>query len=745
MPKRPKKIKLQTSARRKSVNGALDRLDVENREFGYYGHAALEELNDNRNSGIDLFVREAIQNSADAAPQRDKLARIEFEYSDFSVDSLEGVLDSVTLRRWKELRNPKEGVSLAIRDYGDGLSGPASFTEVPKDEHGRPIGSLGNFVKLTKTIGQAQDRQMAGGAFGVGKTIFYRISALPVMFYSRFRGSDRKFHERLLFCIIEDEENRDKDGGSKSDRTLLQNATGFAWWGKLNGDEILPIEEDDERLVDILKKTGVRRYTGTETGTTIFMPMVKEGQLPANPGDDGGAPLESPPWLSPNSDAKAALLKFTRFSIQRWYAPRIGEKNYPYGPGLEIFVNGKKVVVDKPLFQLVKELYWAAHKRPFDERVRLIPISTRQILLGGGEAGMLAVVKIPNGDRLLRMRDDGGDYSAAEVQASDYPRGMQRPVIALVRSPGMVVSYQCGVDPWVLGVHEDADSKVVGVFVLNSKAELKKEFSPYKDSGKKLLLEDYVRFNEGHAHNRWEDEQAIKNAERPELFRKLISTVSRKINAEFYGTETDPANRGGAELVSAELAKLLLPDGFGSGANEKLGPKRGTIVRTKRSGAPALLVTSTNFEKGNVLSIDYELNTGSAASFKISVAAASDAGSISKESWNNEISGIPFPFRIETFETKRIKQAGKTGKPAKFEHTLSAKTSSSRGPGLEIKLDGEASVKFSTRSGAKMDPHLVEGTIRLATADRAFLAVIHISSIEGLDPKLPASPTITSE
>lgn len=739
MSKRPNRIKRRASAKGKSGNGSLDRLDVENREFGYYGHAALEELNDNRNSGIDLLVREAIQNSADAAPEREKLARIEFEYSDFSIDSLEGVLDSVTLRRWKELHKPKEGVSLAIRDYGDGLSGPASFTEVPKDEHGRPIGSLGNFIKLTKTIGQAQDRQMAGGAFGVGKTIFYRISALPVMFYSRFRGVDRKFHERLLFCIIEDEENRDKDGGSKSDKTLLQNSTGFAWWGKLNGDEILPVEEDDKSLADILKKTGVTRYAGTETGTTIFMPMVKEGQLPANPGDDGGAPLEPPPWLSPNSDAKAALVKFTRFSIQRWYSPRIGEEDYPYGPGLEIFVNGKKVAVDKPLFQLVKELYWAAHKRPFDERVQLIPISTRQILSGGGEAGTLAVVKIPNGDRLLRMRDDGGDYSAAEVQASDYPRGMRRPVIALVRSPGMVVSYQCGVDPWVLGVQEDADSKVVGVFVLNSKAELKKEFSPNKDSAKKFLLEDYVRFNEGHAHNRWEDEQAIKNAERPELFRKLISTVSRKINTEFYGAETDPADRGGAELVSAELAKLLLPEGFGSAANEKPGPKRGITVKTKRGGAPALVVTSTNFEKGNVLSIGYELNTGSATSFKVSVAAASDSGSISKKAWLNEITGIPFPFRIETFETKSIKQAGKTGKPAKFEHTLSAKTPSSNGAGLEIKLEEEASVKFSTRSRTKMDSHVVEGTIRLETADRAFLASVHISCIEGLDAKPPAS------
>lgn len=742
MPKRPKKIKRQASDRRKSGSAVLDRLDLEDGEYVHYGHAALHELNDNRNSGIDLLVREAIQNSADAAPQRAKLARVEFDYSDFSVDSLEGILDVVTLRRWRQLRKPKEGVSLAIRDYGDGLSGPASITEVPKDEHQRPIGSRGNFIKLTKTIGQAQDRSMAGGAFGVGKTIFYRISELPVMFYSRFKGPDLKFHERLLFCIIEDETNRDKNGNEKFDHTLLQNATGFAWWGKLSRDEILPIEEDDDRLAEILEKTGIRRYTTSETGTTIFMPMVKEGQLPPNPGDDdGGAPLDPPPWLSPNSDAKAALMKFTRFSIQRWYAPRLGEEDYPYGPGLEVFVNRKKVIVDKPLFQLVKELYWAAHERPFDDRVRLIPISIRQVLLGGGDAGTLAVVRIPNGDHLLRMRDDGGDYSAAEVQASDYPRGMRRPVIALVRSPGMVVSYQCGGDPWVLGVQEDTESKVVGVFVLNSNAQLKKEFSPYQGSDKKFLLEDYVRFNEGHAHNRWKDEQAIKNAERPELFRKLISTVSRKINAEFYGSETDPANRGGAELVSAELAKLLLPDGFGSGANEKSGPKRGTILRTKRGGAPAFLVTSTNFEKGNVLSIDYELNTGSPASFKLSVAAASDSGTISKEAWHNEISGVHFPFSMETFETKRIKQAGKTGKPAKFEHILSAKAPSCLGAGLEIQLDGEASVKFSTRSGTKMDPHVVEGTIRLATADRAFLAVIHISCIQGLDLKPPTGST----
>jgi len=133
------------------------------------------------------------------------------------------------------------------------------------------------------------------------------------------------------------------------------------------------------------------------------------------------------------------------------------------------------------------------------------------------------------------------------------------------------------------------------------------------------------------------------------------------------------------------------------------------------------------------------LNTGSPVSFKISAAAASDSGSISKESWQHEISGISFPFRIESFETKNIKQAGKTGKPAKFEHTLSAKNAAVRSASLEIKIDGEASVKFSSRSAGKMDPHIVEGTIRLATSDRAFLPLIHISGIEGLAPKPPAS------
>jgi hypothetical protein len=716
---------------------ALDRLDVEAKEFGYYGHAALEELNDNRNSGIDLLVREAIQNSADAAPQRKGLARIEFEYKDFSVASLKNILDSKTLRRWGDLGKPIEGVSLAIRDYGDGLSGPASFSEVKKDNHNRPLESLGNFIKLTKTIGQAQDRQKAGGAFGVGKTIFYRISELPVMFYSRFKGEDERYHERLLFCMIEDEQSWSQNGAQEDDRTLLQNATGFAWWGKVRGSEILPIE-DDHRITQILEQTGVKHYTANQTGTTIFMPFVRNGQLPTNPdADDGGAP-SNPPWLSGTSDFKEKLSKFTRFAIQRWYAPRIGESDYPHGPGLDVFVNHKRVSVDKPLFLLVKDLYWYLHGRPCDERTKKLDISTKRILLNSSDAGVLSIIKIPNGDPMLRMRDDGGDYPAPEVQATDYPRGMRRPIIALVRSPGMIVSFQCDGDPWVNGIEEDADNKVIGVFVLNSAAILKDKFAPSNNASSKLLLEDYVRFNEGHAHNRWEEERGLKNAECPDLFRKLISTVSRKINNEFYSKEIDDSDRGGAELVSAELAKLLLPEGFGTGIDgrgrgEGKGGRGGGNLRTKRGDSPALEVNSTDFEKGNALVVGFTLNTGSAKSFHVSLSADSESGAISLDSWQNSISDTPFPFCIDALETTTIKIAGNKGNSAKFEKIINKANRVFSNDSIKLELLDQARIKFSSLKLQKMDPRCIEGKIRITVSDRTFLPMIHINSIEGFE------------
>ena len=714
---------------------ALDRLDLENKEFVHYGHAALEELNDNRNSGIDLLVREAIQNSADAALQNDKLARIDFQFDDFCVASLINILDPVTLRRWRELNKPETGVSLAIRDYGNGLSGFASLAEVPKDEHGRPVESLGNFIKLTKTIGQAQDRQKAGGAFGVGKTIFYRISELPVMFYSRFKGQDQKYHERLLFCMIEDEENRDKKSGRDGvDRTLLQNATGFAWWGKRKGEEILPIEDDDARFAEILEQVGVKRYTSRQTGTTIFMPFVRSGQLPANPGADDGGALSNPPWLSGTSSQREALSKFTRFAIQRWYAPRLGETEYPHGPGLDIFVNQKKVIVDKPLFQLVKDLYWSLLGRQCDDRTKKIDILTKGILRNSSEAGILAIIKIPNGDPLLRMRDDGGDYPAPEVQAADYPRGMQRPVIALVRSPGMIVSFQCDGDPWVNGIEEDTDSKIIGVFVLNSTAVLRDEFAPSDSTSSKLLLEDYVRFNEGHAHNRWEEERGLKNAECPDLFRKLILTVSRKINNEFYSKDVDEGNRGGAELVSAELAKLLLPEGFGTGIDGRERGGKGRVkFGTKRGGSPALEVNSTDFEKGSALVVGFTVNTGSAKSFNVSISAASESGAISLEAWQNSISDTPFPFCIEALETKTIKIAGNKGNAARFENIINKANTVFSNDSIKLEWVDQARIKFSSLTLQKMDARCIEGKIRITVSDRTFLPVIHINSIEGLE------------
>ena len=710
----------------------------------HYGHSLLKELDGKKISGIDLLVREAIQNSADAAPRTNDPVRIEFFFSDFKVSNFDGILDEITLTRWKEIEKPPQGVALEVRDYGVGLSGPRSLSEIKTDSQGRPKGSYGNFYKLTKSIGQAQEKSGAGGAFGVGKTIYYRISGLPVMFYSRFKDGDL-YRERLLFCMIEDEQNREKDleqnkgvDEEATDYTLLQNSTGIAWWGCGDSNEILPIDENDDRLEHILTRMGVDRYCGNETGTSILIPYINPGQLPQPPSSeeiDGTAP---PPWLAHPDDERMRLSErerlssFTELAIERWYAPRLGDACDKELPQLAVFVDGLEVLPSKPLFLLIKELHRMAltgDGQHCDKRAKLIEVISRNAFQRSSKsiAGHLAIIRIPHDDKLMKMRDDGGDYCSPEIQAADYPSGFNKPIIALVRQPGMVVSYECNTDPWVNGICDDPNHKVIGVFVLNKKALLSPEFSPHGNLD--YRLEDYVRLSEGHAHNEWIDDKANNTKERLNLFDKLIKTVTRHINQEYYGDAKKTNESRGAELISAVLGDMILPPGFG-GAVEAGGggggKKGGGGGGGKKGVNPSIEVLTTDFMPNEEVKVEFELKTGFSNEFLITISASAESGSIGKNSWEDQIKDTPFPFEILRFETKSRKKTATKGIPAAFRHKLEKTGEVINKVSTVITFDSDSAISFSTMDPDQFKDQIFVCEIVVKVRDKGFLPLIEV-------------------
>ena len=620
----------------------LKRHDAPVRPMIQWGSHALRALNDNKDPGIDLLVREAIQNSADASVDG-AYVDVDFEYKKFDCNKLKGILDDPSLVQLKRLNNGRwDGISLEVRDIGTkGLSGPSCLEKVQCSKDGSfSDNDLGNLIRLTQCIGQAQTKQGAGGSFGVGKTVFYRLSMAPVMFYSRFRCSDNKFGERLIFCFFEDQTKKLR---------LLQNRTGFAWWCErvTKEGEALPAE-DSEKIRRILSQLGVKPFAGKETGTSILLPLLRPGGLPS---------LDCAlPKLLSSKDECENYAEYTRVAVQRWYAPRLNNHKYDKGPILRVRVNGRPVRITLPLFSLIQELYNFANTENAGSSQKDFQKITFKINSTFKDSSQtparIAVVRIPNNDQLLVGEDMLSP--SPEIQLSNFALEEQvgAPILALVRKPGMVVSY-IREGSWVRGIPQDRNYYTVGILVLNGATVMREEFTEL--DGSVRTLEEYVRLNEPPAHNAWSEEKNIGNF-RPDVFGAMQRGCSAAIKKALFVDEAENSASSKLSSVAAKIAGFLLPHGFGQVARPNVsivGPKK--IIRGRAHQGPSLDIKKVTHLKDG-FTLDLEIKTGSTASqksgkgskqFALQICAATESGNITAETWRQEV-GQVFPFELRS-------------------------------------------------------------------------------------------------
>ena len=146
-----------------------------------YGSVTLKSLQNDNIPELDLLVREAIQNSSDAALQEaDDSFTVKFNTGTFvparfntNLSGIEGILD--------EMFPGETADFLEIRDTKtQGLTGPLRIDDMPSDDHG-------NFFKLIFDTGKKQTQAGAGGNWGFGKSVYYRVGMGIVVFYSRIK------------------------------------------------------------------------------------------------------------------------------------------------------------------------------------------------------------------------------------------------------------------------------------------------------------------------------------------------------------------------------------------------------------------------------------------------------------------------------------------------------------------------------------------------------------------------------
>ena len=177
--------------------------------MGVEGKGVLRSLQNDSLPLVDLFIREAIQNSLDATRKDVKATIVDVGIRQFDSDLLAEHLEGLTttlIQRYAET----DTKALYVSDKNTyGLTGSVRNKE-------------GNIYNLIYTIQKNQEQAGAGGSWGLGKTSYFRLGNGIVLYYSRIMLSDGTFEERLAGSLIED--------STKDDR-LLDNDRGIAWWG----------------------------------------------------------------------------------------------------------------------------------------------------------------------------------------------------------------------------------------------------------------------------------------------------------------------------------------------------------------------------------------------------------------------------------------------------------------------------------------------------------------------------------
>lgn len=585
---------------------------------------------------LDLIVRESIQNSLDAARSDANYVGVDFSIGEFEPALLNAYFESIGPILNKRYRG-QTCKYLAIRDSNTvGLTGKLHYSQVTGHD-------FGNLQKLIYEVSKPQTEEGAGGSWGLGKTVYFRLGVGLVIYYSRIIDENGNFASRLAATLVEDETKEDSLIQYPSGTQIKR---GIAWWGKkyeLFGTSTCPIT-DQSSINNMLQMLNISPYSGTNTGTTIIIPYIDEKKLLAGiaPTDDLSGGMQHYYWLNSVSD-------YLQLAIQRWYTPRMSYR-YERGPYLKASINDQLVTPDRmaPYFRILLQLYENTTKKnmllagsQIVEGVEYFcqKVNTRNILTKGGTIGVLSYAKISESIlRMLPPENEPNPYSFAGEYNVD--RSANPPLLCYIRKPGMVVSYET-TGAWVDGVlPTNGGDYIVALFVLNSDNEVK----DYPGR----LLEEYVRKGEKSDHTAWYD---WPFADRQSyIVSRIKSNVSKLLRQTFAQLGAGPTTLTHSGLEKALADLLLPPDGFGHRSNENARTGSHGGQETSHSGrSPILKVKDPEF-CGNDICIEFDFYSGKGAkTVMLELQVVTESGTIGADKWEQTAIGTQFPLCLTGF------------------------------------------------------------------------------------------------
>lgn len=604
-----------------------------------YGSVTLKSLQNDNIPELDLLVRESIQNSSDASlKEPGKNYKVAFTTGKFIPNDFNSLITGLEDKLNQSFQQENADF-LEIRDTKtSGLTGCIRKAEITDDDHG-------NFFKLIYDTGKKQTQADAGGNWGFGKSVYYRVGVGIVVFYSRVKINDN-YESRLIVTVVEDESKKNEDG---TDATLLRSleprSAGKAWWGIKDGEDLLPVT-DPEFINAVLDAFNLKPFNDNETGTSIIIPYIDNERLLSDI-----IPQES----EIKKDVKNAYTSmwgnsiedYLNLAIQRWYAPKIHNRKLTEicddKKWLNVSVNHSPIRKDNllPFFDLVQELYNAALAKNYNveyecnlpSEVKCYPVKIRGQLEGHSITGNIAVTRITKED-LFGDRMDLSPYDYVGKFEADG--GINEPIVMYTREPGMVIDYPVN-GPWVKGITppESEYEFLFAFYMPDTKKKLKSDLREKEYAG--MSLGEYLRSCEASDHMNWADPAKMS------IVRRIQKNTVNRI--EEHRTAVDSRTvEAAASRLSGKLGRLFMPrKGYGKkSSNPGGGGGEGPGIRLNNLDFQIL---STEFDN-KILEMTFLLKfKHSKRHAEIYLIVESEGGNITPSLWQKDI-GTSFPAEI---------------------------------------------------------------------------------------------------
>lgn len=186
------------------------------------GSSLLRLIQNNDMPVLDLLVRESVQNSLDASKEGVRYVDVEYLTGVFESSKLSSELDGISDALQNKYPNHCYEY-IAVRDSNTvGLTGETNYKNVKDNKYG-------NLLKLIYEISKPQENEGAGGSWGLGKTVYFRIGIGMVIYYSRIVNKYGQYESRLAASFVEDENRHDAIIPAYREYSKR----GIAWWGDL--------------------------------------------------------------------------------------------------------------------------------------------------------------------------------------------------------------------------------------------------------------------------------------------------------------------------------------------------------------------------------------------------------------------------------------------------------------------------------------------------------------------------------